>query len=67
MDMTEVVVAGRGGTFHRAYQDNDTGVLSTPEGCNLDDARTLELYPAIPDWVDGEDLCKRCYSTSTDR
>lgn len=55
------------GLWHIAHQNQDTGTLFTPEGCNLDDAERLEMYPALPDDVAGDLLCKRCYPTETDR
>jgi len=55
------------GTWHVATRNNESGVLLTPEACNLDDAERLELYPALPEDVSGIRLCKRCYPTETDR
>lgn len=64
---TVVVHSEESRTWHQAMQNQDTGTILSPEGCNLDDAQRLEMYPDLPEWVKGVDLCKRCYSTSTDR
>lgn len=64
---TVVVKNADSNTWHKATQNQDSGTILSPEGCNLDDAQRLEMYPDLPDWVRGVELCKRCYSTSTDR
>ena len=45
--------------YHRAYRNMDTGVLTTSEACNLDDAKRLEEYPDVGH-VTVDQLCKRC-------
>lgn len=67
LDITLVAVRSPKGTWHKAYLDGETGVLSTPEACNLDDAVTLEQYPELPDWALARDLCKRCHPMETER
>lgn len=68
MDYRTVAVRNKkNGLWHEAQQNLETDVLLTPEACNLDDAERLEMYPALPDWVEGDQLCARCYPVNTDR
>lgn len=62
-DWQEVQVVTPSKRWHVAQQNLVTGVLLTPEACNLDDATRLTMYPDIPDWVLAADLCKRCHPT----
>lgn len=68
LDMAEVVIRVKSsGTWHRAIHNLETDVVLAPEGCNLDDAQRVEIYPGMPEEAKGIDLCKRCYPIGTDR
>lgn len=54
------------GRWHVAQRNMVSDALFTPEACNLDDAERLEVYPALPDSVEGDQMCRRCYPTSAD-
>lgn len=54
------------GRWHVAQRNMVTATLFTPEACNLDDAERLEVYPALPESVEGSEMCRRCYPTSAD-
>ena len=57
--VVEVVVqVVAGGRWHRGFTADD--VLFTAEGCNLDDAGTLDVHAALPPDVAHDQLCKRC-------
>lgn len=62
-DYRPVAIHVEDGLWHRATQDMETDLLLTPEACNIDDAKRTELYPELPEWVQGQELCKRCYPT----
>lgn len=53
-------------TYHAGYRHED-GHLSTAEACNLDQVRSLEEYPDLPDEAIGQELCKRCFGGRSDR
>jgi len=46
------------GRVHKAERDDETGVIRTAEGCNLDDAGEREEITSIDD-VDPGALCDR--------
>lgn len=53
--------------YHTGYLDLDSGVLSTPESCNLDQVKdALDEYPDLPDDVPGDQLCRRCFGGAAD-
>lgn len=67
VDMQEVVIRTQGGTYHRAYHNLQTDTVLTPEGCNLDQAESVETFPQMPDEAEGLSLCLRCYPIGSDR
>lgn len=57
-----VIHTGRGGKYHRATRDADTGELMTSEACNVDDAGPdVSEYPELPEDVHVDELCDRCF------
>ena len=63
-----VVVRSPTDTWHKASQNLDDGTLLSMGNCSaLDTSERLELYPDLPEWVRGIELCKVCFSTVTDR
>ncbi len=56
----QVILRVRDGHLHRGWRSAD-GQLATAESCNLDDAASVEILPAIPDSAESADLCERCW------
>lgn len=63
MDVESVVIhTGRGGKYHRAQRDLETGDLLIAPGCRVNpNSADLSEYPELPEEVDVAELHDRCF------
>lgn len=67
IDLEEVVVRTKTGSYHRAVRNNLTDRVYPPRNCYVGHPDRLEVYPQLPDEAQGIDLCLHCYPIGSDR